>query len=178
METLLISFEDVQNETPLFGDGSEKVQKIEICIRNSQRKLKPIICDELYDLLLAGDYDYRLNDLFIHVRSWLCWEAFAMYCSFSQATDTDAGLRVFKDENSDKADSKMLETYAKNAENFAIYYLQELKSFLIQNIEDYPEFEFSRCYSKCVDNMPNLAKISGTGYRKPELIRNKNNRLI
>ena len=165
----LLTFEDVAVFTPLFGDGEEKRHKVNIAITNAQRKLRGIICDQLYDALEANAGEPRLDALHDRCLPLLAWWAFAEYSGWAQATDTDAGHRVFADQNSESANPKAVFAIIEQANQTASTYQAEVLWFLEKNLDDYPEFKESECH-KC-KKAAQSGSITGAGKKKRQIYR-------
>ena len=168
MTDLLISYNDLSDRTPFFGEGEEKLHKANVAIKETQRKLKRILCDDTYTTLLttyiAGTMDANYTVLYEYVREWLIWDAYAAYISFAQYTDTNVGLRVFSDENSQAASDVQVNEQMELAKNKADSYLSELRNYLYQNRTTYTEYAASTCYT-CEKDRATAPNITGSGYR-------------
>jgi len=173
----LITITDVSTYCPFFGDGEEKTQKINIGITKAEDKLLGLLCEDTFDLLVTAvdDVIYPAGYLGLYniVKKFLAWEAFANYLKYSQVTDTDAGLRVFQESNSQTADGSLVIQHVKNAEEDASGYKAEMLSYLERNISDFAEYKESSC-RKCQDRVIFSGKFSGAGTRKRTLPRSFN----
>ena len=174
----LINTADIERNCPFFGQGVEKTQKADVGIITAESKLKAVLCDETLDILAtavsSGTYPAGYVALYALVEKYLSWLAFAEYLKWSQVTDTDAGLRMFQESNSQDAESTRVDSYVRNAEETASVYKAEILYFLERNIVDFPEYLDSNC-RKCGMESTYTGKISGAGSRKKALPRTFNN---
>jgi len=168
MAQYLITYTDVTDKTPLQGDGADKVKKLNASIEFAHRKLKAILCDELYDDMITayngGTPTADETALYPYCVDYLVWESYKAYLGFAQYTDTDAGVRVFTENTSIEAKPYNIQQLEGNAEQFVMVYKTELETFLLLNNTDYPTWNESSC--NCHKKRRTTFGISGAGSAK------------
>ena len=161
----LIGYQDVIDNTPIQGDGADKVKKLEASIKFAGRQLKAILCDTTYDAMVAayngGSPTAAQTALYPYCLDFMVWVSFKSYLGFSQHTDTDAGFRVFTENTSIEAKPFDISGLEKNADQFAAGYKTELETFLALNDTTYPDWAASPC-NTCRKKIVSLG-ITGAG---------------
>lgn len=165
----LINTADIERNCPFFGQGVEKIQKADVGIITAESKLRAVLCDETFAKLEART-EPGYAGLYAIAEKYLSWLAFAEYLKWAQVTDTDAGLRMFQESNSQDAGSAKVDSYVKNAEETAAVYKSEMLYYLERNIGQFPEYKSSPC-RKCEMEASYSPKISGAGGRRNKLPR-------
>lgn len=166
----LITYQDIIDNTPIQGAGGDKVKKLSSALDFSHRLLKAILCDTLYDEMIAA-YNVPVPTptpgqaaLFAYSKDFLVWASFKAYLGFSQFTDTDNGFRVFTENTSIEARPMDIRGLQDNAGQFVDMYKSELLAFLQINVSDYASWAASSC-NTC-KKKPVTLGVTGAGGAK------------
>jgi len=164
----LVTVEQFKEETATNGYTTDFDNKINVAIYNAQKRLKSILCDKEYNSLLsnfdAASLTTAQTNLLPYTQEFVVWEAYKLFIPVSGVHSTEAGYRNFEDENSNQVNKATLHELSAYADEQSNYFKGELKYFLDQNIDDYPDYKESGCYN-CLGR-ENYTKISGAGKRK------------
>lgn len=154
--TLLISETDLQD----FARYSQYIETkyTDAFIYDVQfRLIRPTLCNDLYsEIILALEsspplppgIDLLLNGdavTFEGVKAWLSWEVYALWLREGNSKSTQTGLQRLASQFSEQAPDTEKNDLMQLADSRALFYKNEVISFLRKNKTDYPNWCDSDC---------------------------------
>jgi hypothetical protein len=151
METLLLSLEDFKPYCDL--PENMRLDRMAPHIREAERRLKPLLGEQLYAELLRRKKETELTadylELHSHAVPALVHATLAYFWPFSQTTLTSAGLRQKNSTYSDSVDPRTLATQASIYDGRALSYEVELRAWLIAHASSFTGFYPDQSHCGC-----------------------------
>ena len=121
-----------------------RAETLTIAINNAQTAyLKPLIGQDLYNETQILPYSVRITDLVNTSKDWLVHLSYVNYIAVTGVNDTQSGLRVNIDDNSEQISSLQMAAILKQHRSFADAAKADLIAFLNANKTIFPEWETS-----------------------------------
>lgn len=156
--------------------------KLTRCIIIAQdRYVKPILCTDLFDELIAqiegGTVTTDFQSLIDKIVPYLSFRAYSRYLNGANIDSTEKGLRTWKEDNSDVITDRRLGELISQSDQDAMTYEHDLKLFLSNNKACFSPF-YDNC--GCDSTSSGGFKITSIGRkaRKPSIQEIVNNDLL